>query len=241
MKKVQKKGFTLIELLVVIAIIAILAAILFSAFAKARESARRASCVNNLKQLGVAFQLYSQEYDERLPSAAHGGNQGVAQSGTWMYYREYEAFASGNPNTIDPTRSSLYPYVNNKSVFVCPSDGVGQKIGESYAYNSCLTQFDDTKSVWPGKSLTAIENPSGTLLVAEEGGQATDDALLNMGGTGGMTQGYNWSSYSDRHLGGSCVAFVDGHVKFYRYDALLTAHFPTGNSTVWGGLDICTQ
>ncbi|MEN6404264.1 MAG: prepilin-type N-terminal cleavage/methylation domain-containing protein, partial [Armatimonadia bacterium] len=63
----MKRGFTLIELLVVIAIIAILAAILFPVFAKAREKARQTSCLNNCKQLGTAIVQYCQDYDERMP------------------------------------------------------------------------------------------------------------------------------------------------------------------------------
>ncbi len=62
----KRKGFTLIELLVVIAIIAILAAILFPVFAQAREKARQASCLSNLKQIGTATQMYAQDYDERM-------------------------------------------------------------------------------------------------------------------------------------------------------------------------------
>ena len=64
----SRRGFTLIELLVVIAIIAILAAILFPVFAKAREKARQTSCLSNLKQLGLSFLMYAQDYDELLPS-----------------------------------------------------------------------------------------------------------------------------------------------------------------------------
>ena len=64
----NKRGFTLIELLVVIAIIAILAAILFPVFAQAREKARQASCQSNLKQIGIAFKMYVQDYDEKWPS-----------------------------------------------------------------------------------------------------------------------------------------------------------------------------
>src|SRR3546814_2657816 len=67
MKNIRQKGFTLIELLVVIAIISILAAILFPVFARARENARRTSCQSNMKQLGLAFMQYTQDYDEWLP------------------------------------------------------------------------------------------------------------------------------------------------------------------------------
>ena len=69
----MRRGFTLIELLVVIAIIAILAAILFPVFAKAREKARQSSCLSNVKQLGLAMMQYAQDYDERLPMYADGG------------------------------------------------------------------------------------------------------------------------------------------------------------------------
>src|ERR1700752_5232231 len=71
----QRYGFTLIELLVVVAIIAILAAILFPVFAQAREKARQATCVSNLKQIGTATMMYAQDYDERFPIPESGGAQ----------------------------------------------------------------------------------------------------------------------------------------------------------------------
>jgi len=106
----KQYGFTLIELLVVIAIIAILAAILFPVFARARENARKANCLSNMKQLGLAVMQYAQDYDEVLPPTYNGG------STTYT-------LPNGNQHTgavLWPTL--LYPYVKNTGVYVCPSD-----------------------------------------------------------------------------------------------------------------------
>jgi len=99
----KSKAFTLIELLVVIAIIAILAAILFPVFATAREKARQASCTSNLKQLGVAFVQYTQDYDEMVPCGATL----VDWCGT---------------NTGQGWANQIYPYVKSTGVFACPDD-----------------------------------------------------------------------------------------------------------------------
>src|SRR6476661_3585247 len=96
----QKRAFTLIELLVVIAIIALLAAILFPVFARARENARRSSCINNLKQLGLGLQQYTQDYDEMLPA----GNS--AANGFWG-----QGWAG-----------AIYPYVKSTQLYKCPND-----------------------------------------------------------------------------------------------------------------------
>jgi prepilin-type N-terminal cleavage/methylation domain-containing protein len=95
----RHQGFTLIELLVVIAIIAILAAILFPVFAQAREKARAATCLSNLKQVGMATRMYTQDYDEVLvPSYLYNSTT------TWKWWWDL-----------------LQPYVKNMDVFVCPS------------------------------------------------------------------------------------------------------------------------
>ncbi len=111
----RPSGFTLIELLVVIAIIAILAAILFPVFARARENARRISCVSNQKQIGLGLMQYTQDYDDALPAV------------TW---------GDSCRNNGDPVRSddkynglmsfpiTLQPYIKSYQVLVCPSDPV---------------------------------------------------------------------------------------------------------------------
>ena len=106
----KKKGFTLIELLVVIAIIAILAAILFPAFARARENARRASCQSNLKQIALGVEQYKQDYDSLYPASI------TAISGV-------------------PSASPLQPYLKSTQIFSCPSDSTAVDTLSSYDNN----------------------------------------------------------------------------------------------------------
>src|SRR6056297_2865025 len=102
----MRAGFTLIELLVVIAIIAILAAILFPVFARAREEARQARCLSNVKQIGLGMIMYMQDYDETfmLTSTNHLQNMIDAGEHQSVWYR------------------AIMPYVKNEQIYVCPSD-----------------------------------------------------------------------------------------------------------------------
>ncbi|MEP6755381.1 MAG: prepilin-type N-terminal cleavage/methylation domain-containing protein, partial [Chthonomonadales bacterium] len=112
MRKQNTNGFTLIELLVVIAIIAILAAILFPVFAQARESARRTSCLNNVKQLATGNMMYIQDYDESFPLVYNGGGS--------CSHAEYPL---------------LYPYLKSMQILQCPDGGPS---GDSVP--GCLTE-----------------------------------------------------------------------------------------------------
>jgi prepilin-type N-terminal cleavage/methylation domain-containing protein/prepilin-type processing-associated H-X9-DG protein len=116
-----RRGFTLIELLVVIAIIAILAAILFPVFAQAREKARGASCLSNLKQMGVAWTMYAQDYDERYPTASPG------QWGDCQGMKDRGSFGGWVGNL-------LMPYAKNVNIFTCPSN---PKLSNVNAGNNC--------------------------------------------------------------------------------------------------------
>ncbi len=122
MNKLQnKKGFTLIELLVVIAIIAILAAILFPVFAKAREKARQTSCLSNLKQIGTATAMYVQDYDETF--YPHRMNSGVG-SNPFFQSGQYPSISGSAQNKVFWI-SLLNPYTKNNQIFVCPSNSGG--------------------------------------------------------------------------------------------------------------------
>lgn len=105
----RKSGFTLIELLVVIAIIAILAAILFPVFALAREKARQTASLSNLKQLGLAFQMYAQDYDEVLPPAASAGMAGTTTPDNFGAFR---------------WPWLTLPYVKSMALYRSPSDAI---------------------------------------------------------------------------------------------------------------------
>jgi len=232
----NKRGFTLIELLVVIAIIAILAAILFPAFAKARESARRASCSSNLKQIGISMMQYSQEYDERVVPGAIAGEGNVNGGIGWM--------------------GLLQPYLKETQVFSCPSDSDTSVTGSvpisgdwlldmphfhtSYGYNAYIggsTAPDPVASpdVPLGEiSLAAIISPSTTVMVAETGSnistssdplkwQAKPGAFyLNDATTIYVSQPslvqYNAAGPIARHLETCNVLWCDGHVKALRIE-----------------------
>lgn len=141
-------GFTLIELLVVIAIIAILAAILFPVFAAAREKARQTACMSNMKQIGLAFLQYEQDYDETVPNGPY----------TLAY-----AFGVG-------WASDIYPYVKSTEVFLCPDDPNGRgNAGQhpvSYAMNRDMgTNIGGTQN--KGDNMSQFTAPAMTVLLAE--------------------------------------------------------------------------
>jgi len=198
----KSSGFTLIELLVVIAIIAILAAILFPVFAQARAKARSAACLSNQKQIGLAFTMYAQDYDESFPKGDPlvGGNWVGTEKITAPDARIYDGFV-GWPLKV-------YPYIKNgggasagSSVFTCPEDteakinfnadktivapatygnGWEKPLGMSYGGNSRIVFGWNSPSV----ALAAINFPASTYLAGDNGskdpigfGDGNDDGV----------------------------------------------------------------
>jgi prepilin-type N-terminal cleavage/methylation domain-containing protein/prepilin-type processing-associated H-X9-DG protein len=177
----RKKGFTLIELLVVIAIIAILAAILFPVFAKAREKARQASCESNEDQLGLGLLQYSQDYDEKWPAGENPLTVSTAadQSNAYQYGSGWAA--------------EIYSYVKSPGVFKCPDDNtnpvprtgsVPELFPVSYAYNSNFAGANGS-----GITNASMDQPASTVVLAEAEGSVADIAdpsgieYNNAGGT----------------------------------------------------------
>ena len=240
----KKKGFTLIELLVVIAIIALLAAILFPVFARARENARRSACQSNLKQIGLGLIQYAQDYDERVA----------------VWNQAVPGFVASTGYPADPSLGemrwpdAIQPYVKSAQIFNCPSQTPATYPGAAftlpknmhYGMNyrplsfdgdvcapNCgidLNQFQSgPPSHWLGANMAAIENSAGTIWVVDNNPAAASETLRAGPGT-------SFSTYvTDRHLETVNCLFIDGHVKAMKKDAIIgtslaqVRHWTTSN------------
>ena len=228
-----KKGFTLIELLVVIAIIAILAAILFPVFAQAREKARQTSCLSNLKQIGTAVQLYTDDYDETYPiNLIVGTYAGTAVYDLWTFDQVWDSSQIGRS-----WGGCIFPYVKNMKMFVCPS--AGKDTGAAAPHDWSLVTGKDYRGntsyffsyyIQLHPSMAALKNPSEQAFCVEYQNSRSYWAFYPMGANGtsidnitwdgsGKTMPDAWPSIGNRHNGGGNVCFGDGHAKYLKHSA----------------------
>ena len=209
--EVSRSGFTLIELLVVIAIIAILAAILFPVFARARENARRTSCLSNVKQWGLAVMQYTQDYDERLP----GG---------------YKLEGSNPISWV----TMLQPYAKSTQMYTCPN-GVpySDPLYPSYGYNVGYLGIDTTSV-----SLAAVGTPAETVMIGDSLAHLPADnqelGFYLISPPSNFAAGTKWwekvdgsapawsGSLIQQHFDGANVVYVDGHAKWSKLPGPLT-------------------
>jgi prepilin-type N-terminal cleavage/methylation domain-containing protein/prepilin-type processing-associated H-X9-DG protein len=194
----NSRGFTLIELLVVIAIIAILAAILFPVFAQAREAARKSTCTSNLKQLGLAFRQYLQDYDETWPKDT------IGVANLWGWGEE------------------IQPYIKNTGVYKCPSAppaGTGiitSQVGYSdFAYNRALgQQLNDASLQQPSSTIAALDALPGDAAQRTGGCNYSNTSGGSTGG-GCLTTGSKIPA-GIRHGEGANFLFTDSHAKWIK-------------------------
>ncbi len=219
----KRNAFTLIELLVVIAIIAILAAILFPVFAKAREKARQTSCASNEKQIGLAMLQYVQDYDETY------------------CYREITG--------LQTWKVALMPYIKSNAVFACPDNpqvgkvNTDDGIAVSYVPNCVdnnplytrLGIFGENYSATPPPTLAQVQTPSTTIAILETTWPTSDFVITNgyFSGANGGT-GASLSAIFAGHTSMTNYLFSDGHVKTLPPAATLsTTEGGTGAVDAW--------
>lgn len=213
----MKRGFTLIELLVVIAIIAILAAILFPVFARAREKARQTSCLSNLKQLGLGVMMYCQDYDELLPVSY---NPGVPNLGTGFNRCRYWF-------------GVIQPYVKNEQIYICPSKSTSTAF--SYGWNYDVLGYGSS-SYCQACPLARLEHPSETLMMVDANNYTVYHPARYSyqwfdPPTGNDLFNYNYGGV--RHNEGSNIAFCDGHAKWMKGSQWLVAGVELWETPWW--------
>jgi len=243
----QRRGFTLIELLVVIAIIAILAAILFPVFAQARDQARKASCLSAEKQIGLACQMYAQDYDETHVMVSD-------------WNQRFPLYGGGAPAPDNWTFTTT-PYVKDNYMMIefgCPSARYKRSpwgdmarelphdIGPRFSYNH---SFGLNAPQWGASSppavsccttptaMAAVQAPADTIQVAECG---TVGDAGNRYGTYLTPYWYDhyyfdygpaeWWRPPSAHTGGMNCVFGDGHAKWMKFSQFWTAGYGAGNT-----------
>ncbi len=243
----KQKAFTLIELLVVIAIIAILMAILMPALNRAREQGKRAVCLGNLKQMGLAWYLYADENDEKIVNGAAGFSNVKMSWGdhtnelAWVGKCWHDNWGSGAQLPVDQQideikKGALWPYTKNERIYRCPTGLRGEMLTYAIMFSMNAVCHTEVQGV-PGayiKKRSEIRSPAPPLrLVFIDEGWITPDAYAVY-----FTQETWFDAPCVRHSDGTGVTFADGHADYWKWKAAETikngrAASPTNPGTGW--------
>ncbi len=252
----MQKAFTLIELLVVIAIIAVLMAILFPALNRAREQGRRAVCLNNLKQLALAWIMYADENDDRIVNGeAAGSSNGMASTPSSGIHKGEKWWVGGDcaggymagdqlameTQILAIKNGALYPYTKKETLYRCPTGVRGEmrtySIGDSMNGLRRDGTYSGNVGARVGKTVLWIKNrtelvspgPAYRLVFLDEG-RITPDSYA----THYLNQRW-WDPPFVRHGDGTNVAFADGHSAYWKYKGRKTLE--TGKLAAVSGLN----
>ena len=222
-ERLRPTGFTLIELLVVIAVIALLAAILFPVFARARENARRSSCASNMKQIGLGLLQYIQDYDERTPvqDAVVSVNSGNIS--------DYS-----NPLALNNWIRSLQPYTKSWELFRCPSAADETVVAANTPIGNSRASYS-VNGVVTGRSVAVIPSTSDIIWSQERITvirHSTVRPCPEVGPGPGAYQLWQASTLSGIHFSGGNLLFCDGHVKWKSQMSIASADFGLGGGYV---------
>jgi prepilin-type N-terminal cleavage/methylation domain-containing protein/prepilin-type processing-associated H-X9-DG protein len=203
-----KKGFTLVELLVTVVVVTLLSGLILSVFGRARNASRRVACSSNLRQIGMAYQMYVQDARDKFPPFIFSTDENCG----WA--------------------DIIYPYTRSIDVFHCPSFEYGEfrkgcppsedTSNENFPINTWDGSYDLNYFAGPhGRSATYIHEPASTILICDGTGRKV---FFAEDGGGDHINRRDFTVLGDRHNNGVNAYFADGHVKWMKNDSLVDAN-----------------